>query len=106
MTEQPFVYLATPCYGGMVNVHFMQSVLTLQAACAELGGCATGDAKATPAFDLPARWIIHAVGPRYRDGAHGEPELLASCYRRVLEVADFVAGFCAEHMKVWDGVKE
>src|SRR5205814_9997335 len=60
----------------------------LQAACAELGGCDTGDVKATPGFALPARWILHAVGPRYRDGAHGEPELLASCYRRSLEVAD------------------
>lgn len=60
----------------------------LQAALNQLGGCATGDAKATPGFKLPARWIIHAVGPRYRDGRHGEPELLASCYRRSLEVAD------------------
>lgn len=57
-------------------------------ACRELGGCATGDAKPTPGFRLPARWVIHAVGPRYRDGKHGEPDLLASCYRRALEVAD------------------
>jgi O-acetyl-ADP-ribose deacetylase (regulator of RNase III) len=60
----------------------------LHAACAALAGCATGDAKATAGFRLPARWIIHAVGPRYRDGRHGERELLASCYRRALEVAD------------------
>lgn len=60
----------------------------LVAACAALGGCATGDAKATPGFALPARWIIHAVGPVYHDGAHGEAALLASCYRRSLEVAD------------------
>jgi O-acetyl-ADP-ribose deacetylase (regulator of RNase III) len=53
-----------------------------------LGGCPTGDAKATPGFRLPARWVIHAVGPRWRDGEHGEPEKLASCYRRSLEVAD------------------
>jgi O-acetyl-ADP-ribose deacetylase (regulator of RNase III) len=57
-------------------------------ACRPLGGCATGDAKATPGFRLPARWVIHAVGPRYRDGASGEPEALASCSRRALEVAD------------------
>ena len=57
-------------------------------ACRELGGCPTGDAKATPGFALPARWVIHAVGPRYRDGKSGEPELLASCYRRSLEIAD------------------
>jgi O-acetyl-ADP-ribose deacetylase (regulator of RNase III) len=60
----------------------------LQAACRKLGGCPTGDAKATPGFDLPARWIIHAVGPRWHGGDRGEPELLASCYRRSLEVAD------------------
>jgi O-acetyl-ADP-ribose deacetylase (regulator of RNase III) len=57
-------------------------------ACRPLGGCATGDAKATPGFRLPARWVIHAVGPRYRDGTRGEADLLASCYRRALEVAD------------------
>ena len=57
-------------------------------ACRALGGCATGDAKATPGFRLPARWVIHAVGPRWRGGSAGEAELLASCYRRSLEVAD------------------
>ena len=57
-------------------------------ACRPLGGCATGDAKATPGFRLPARWVIHAVGPVWSGGGRGEPELLASCYRRSLEVAD------------------
>jgi O-acetyl-ADP-ribose deacetylase len=52
-----------------------------------LGGCATGDAKATTAGRLPARWVIHAVGPRWRGGEKGEPELLASAHRRALEVA-------------------
>jgi len=57
-------------------------------ACRLLGGCATGEAKSTPGFRLPARWVIHTVGPIYRDGTHGEADVLASCYRRSLEVAD------------------
>ena len=57
------------------------------AECRTLGGCATGDAKLTRGGRLPARFVIHAVGPVYRDGGHGEPELLASAYRRSLEVA-------------------
>jgi len=57
------------------------------AACRKLGGCATGDAKLTPGGRLPARFVIHTVGPVYRDGRHGEPELLASAYHRSLEMA-------------------
>jgi O-acetyl-ADP-ribose deacetylase len=60
----------------------------LVAACRPLGGCATGEAKATPGFRLPARWVIHTVGPVWRGGDAGEPELLASCYRNCLAVAD------------------
>lgn len=56
-------------------------------ACATLGGCPTGDARATGAGRLPARHVIHAVGPVWRGGAHGEPDLLASAHRRALEVA-------------------
>ncbi len=59
----------------------------LLAACQELGGCSTGDAKATPAFQLPAKWIFHAVGPTWNGGHTGEAEQLASCYRRCLELA-------------------
>jgi O-acetyl-ADP-ribose deacetylase len=57
------------------------------AECRELGGCETGDAKATTAGRLPARWVVHAVGPIWRGGGEGEPELLASAHRRALEVA-------------------
>jgi O-acetyl-ADP-ribose deacetylase (regulator of RNase III) len=55
--------------------------------CARLGGCATGDAKATGAGRLPARHVIHAVGPVWSGGGRGEAELLASAYRRSLEIA-------------------
>jgi O-acetyl-ADP-ribose deacetylase len=58
--------------------------------CARLGGCATGDAKATGAGRLPARHVIHAVGPIWTGGEHGEAELLASAHRRALEVAEEV----------------
>ena len=56
-------------------------------ACRALHGCATGDAKITRGYRLPAKWVVHTPGPVYRDGKHGEPELLASCYRRALELA-------------------
>jgi O-acetyl-ADP-ribose deacetylase (regulator of RNase III) len=59
----------------------------LDAECERLGGCETGDAKATGAGRLPARYVIHAVGPVWRGGDAGEAELLASCHRRALEIA-------------------
>jgi O-acetyl-ADP-ribose deacetylase len=57
------------------------------AECRLLGGCDTGDAKPTTGGRLPARWVVHAVGPVWRGGSEGEPELLASAHRRSFEVA-------------------
>ena len=54
----------------------------------QIGACPTGSAVATAAGRLPAQYVFHAVGPVYRDGRHGEPELLASCYRKCLELAE------------------
>jgi O-acetyl-ADP-ribose deacetylase (regulator of RNase III) len=54
----------------------------------QMGRCPTGSAVATAAGRLPAKYVFHAVGPVYRDGRHGEPELLASCYRKCLEMAE------------------
>lgn len=62
----------------------------LLAACRELGGCPTGEARTTPGFRLPARWVIHTVGPVWRGGGGGEDDLLASCYRSSLREADSV----------------
>jgi O-acetyl-ADP-ribose deacetylase len=75
--------------GGGVDgaIHRAAGKAELQAACAGLGGCQPGDAKATPGFALAAAWIIHTVGPVWQGGRSGEPEILASCYRRSLTVA-------------------
>jgi len=72
---------------GVCGAIFAKAGPGLDEACAALGGCPTGDAKVTPGFALPARFIVHAVGPVWHGGDAGEPELLASAYRRSLEVA-------------------
>ncbi|HEX8362939.1 MAG TPA: O-acetyl-ADP-ribose deacetylase [Longimicrobium sp.] len=59
----------------------------LLAECRTLDGCRTGEAKITRGYRLPARWVIHTVGPVWRDGAHGEDELLASAWRNSLKLA-------------------
>jgi O-acetyl-ADP-ribose deacetylase len=59
----------------------------LLAACRVLGGCATGEAKITPGYQLPAKFVIHTVGPVWQGGGAHEAELLASCYRRSLDLA-------------------
>jgi O-acetyl-ADP-ribose deacetylase (regulator of RNase III) len=56
--------------------------------CRKLGGCPTGEARMTAGYDLPAKHVIHTVGPRWHGGGHGEPELLASCYRSCLALAE------------------
>lgn len=76
--------------GGGVDeaIHRAAGAADLHAACAALGGCDPGDAKATSGFGLAARWIIHTVGPVWAGGRSGEAAVLASCYRRALAVAD------------------
>jgi O-acetyl-ADP-ribose deacetylase (regulator of RNase III) len=76
--------------GGGVDgaIHRAAGRAELAAACAALGGCHPGDAKATPGFRLPARWVIHTVGPVWRGGLEREAEVLGSCYRRSIEVAE------------------
>jgi O-acetyl-ADP-ribose deacetylase len=74
--------------GGVCGAIFRAAGPGLAEACRVAGRCPTGDARATPGFALPARFIIHAVGPVWQGGDRGEPALLASAYRRSLEVAD------------------
>jgi O-acetyl-ADP-ribose deacetylase len=74
--------------GGVCGAIHRAAGPELAKACAELGGCPTGDARITPGFALKAGHVIHAVGPIWQGGAKGEPDDLASCYRRSLELAD------------------
>jgi O-acetyl-ADP-ribose deacetylase len=76
--------------GGGVDgsIHSAAGRADLMAACAALGGCEPGEARATPGFRLPARWIIHTVGPVWQGGGKGEADVLARCYVSSMEVAD------------------
>jgi len=74
--------------GGVCGAIFAAAGAGLDEACEALGGAATGEVRATAGFALPARWILHAVGPIWHGGGHGEAELLAACYRRSVELAD------------------
>jgi len=78
--------------GGGVDgaIHREAGADRLRAACQAIGGCPPGRAVVTEGFDLPARFIIHTVGPVWRGGAAGEPEVLASCYHSALAAADEV----------------
>jgi O-acetyl-ADP-ribose deacetylase (regulator of RNase III) len=76
----------------------------LLAECRTLGGCATGDAKATAGHDLPARWVIHAVGPVWQGGDAGEADLLRACYARSLEVADEIGATSVAFPAISTGV--
>ena len=78
--------------GGGVDgaIHRAAGAERLQTACRAIGECPPGHAVVTAGFDLPARFIIHTVGPIWRDGTAGEPDTLAACYRNALRVADEV----------------
>jgi O-acetyl-ADP-ribose deacetylase (regulator of RNase III) len=72
--------------GGVCGAIHRAAGAELERACRTIGSCPTGGAVVTPAFALPARWVIHAVGPRWLDGKRGEAGLLRDCYRSIVAV--------------------
>ena len=73
--------------GGLDAIIHQAAGTELREECNKLQNCNTGDAKITPGFELATKYIIHAVGPVYQDGKHHEPELLAHCYKSILQLA-------------------
>ena len=92
--------------GGGVDgaIHRAAGADRLQAACRAIGECPPGQAVVTDGFDLPARFIIHTVGPVWRGGTEGEPETLAACYRNSLAVADQMAAHSVAFPAISTGV--
>ena len=74
--------------GGVCGAIHAAAGRELAEACREVAPCPTGESRITPGFNLPARWVIHTVGPVWRGGAHGESRLLASCYRSAMALAE------------------
>ncbi len=92
--------------GGGVDgaIHRAAGAAQLRAACQAIGGCPPGQAVVTDGFGLPARFIIHTVGPVWHGGTSGEPETLASCYRTALRLADEIGALSVAFPAISTGV--